>query len=730
MSNKLKFGNPIKLVNLAADPSSPENGEMYYNTVNNRVRQYIGGAWQNVTAGGLTGQALPENSAIVGDASFLSVAVDTNATGDILADSGTGFTIKANVIVDADINSAAAIAVSKLEALTANRVIVTDASGVLTIAGYAPEDVLLRDGSVILTGDLNANGRKITNLASPAASDDAANKSYVDSVAEGLKPKAAARASSTADIDLTTDLIDAAVFDGITVATGDRFLVKNQTLPEQNGIYIVVASGTAPRAPDFDSLSPIDEINGAYVPVQEGTANGGKFFVQSGTVVTLGTDPINFVFFNSVSTLSGGDGIDITANVISVDHDGEGLIFSSNQLALELDSTTMSKSASGLKVATGGITDTEVNAAAAIALSKLAALTADRALQSNGSGVISASAVTNTELGYVSGVTSPIQTQLAVKQTTTLANSNILVGNASNLAAAVAMSGDATLANTGALTLGANAVSNAKLAQMAASTYKGNNTGSAANALDVTATELTADLDLFTSILQGLVPGSGGGTNNFLRADGTWVVPSGTGANTALSNLASVAINTSLLHAADNTNDLGSNAAETKDVWAYRIAHDSASTPALTIQTVGNNGSIVEIAHGTGSLDQQVTKRRLSSSGASSDFMEEQYVDSITLLNAQTAVNVASLQFAFASFEAISVKYKIKEATSNNIRVGDLNVVSNGSTVSITDVSNDTADIGVSWTAAISGSNVEIRYTTTGTGNVRTMRAFVQRIRT
>lgn len=81
-----------------------------------------------------------------------------------------------------------------------------------------------------------------------------------------------------------------------------------------------------------------------------------------------------------------------------------------------------------------------------------------------------------------------------------------------------------------------NAVTNPKLAQMSAHTYKGNNTGSTANALDVTSTQLTADLNLFSSSLQGLVPSSGGGTANFLRADGTFAVPPGTGLSTTLTN--------------------------------------------------------------------------------------------------------------------------------------------------------------------------------------------------
>jgi len=61
---------------------------------------------------------------------------------------------------------------------------------------------------------------------------------------------------------------------------------------------------------------------------------------------------------------------------------------------------------------------------------------------------------------------------------------------------------------------------------MATETIKGNNTGSTGNALDLTTTQVTAMLNLFTSSLQGLTPASGGGTTNFLRADGTWAAPS------------------------------------------------------------------------------------------------------------------------------------------------------------------------------------------------------------
>lgn len=119
--------------------------------------------------------------------------------------------------------------------------------------------------------------------------------------------------------------------------------------------------------------------------------------------------------------------------------------------------------------------------------------------------------------------------QLSWNGTSFLSSSAVLLA-----AAFPILTGDVTTPGGSlATTIANNVVTNAKLAQMAAHTYKGNNTGSTANALDVTSTQLTADLNLFTSSLQGLVPGSGGGTTNFLRADGTWS-PAGTGTVTSV----------------------------------------------------------------------------------------------------------------------------------------------------------------------------------------------------
>jgi len=120
------------------------------------------------------------------------------------------------------------------------------------------------------------SGGTITGLGSPSASSDVATKNYVDNLVTGLKTRIITRASTTGNITLSSDLQNGDTLDGITLATGNKVLVKDQTDATENGIYDVVASGTATRNSDYNT---VEELAGQLVIIQEGSSNADKIFL-------------------------------------------------------------------------------------------------------------------------------------------------------------------------------------------------------------------------------------------------------------------------------------------------------------------------------------------------------------------------------------------------------------------------------------------------------------------
>jgi hypothetical protein len=562
----------------------------------------------------------------------------------------------------------------------------------------ADADVIKKDGSVAFTAAQSMGGFKLTGLAAGTASSDAVTKGQQDAALEGLKPKTAVRVATTANITIATDLNVGDVVDGVTLANGDRVLVKDQTSAELNGIY--AAGATPTRSTDFDSLSPIDEVNGSLVAVQEGTTNAGKVFVQSGVVAVLDTDPINFVFFNSASTIVGGDGITVSGTNISVDHDGQGLQITTGQLALELDGTTLSKSATGLKV--NSITSVEVSDFAEAAqdavgniltnttsieftyndaLDEITAIVPLNGITNNeiSSGVdaakIADGSVSNAEFQYLDGVTSAIQTQLNSKA----ADSTVLKK-------------DGSVTATGALNMGGNNITN--VGQVSATTVDASQ--------------------------HGAVVGNMNGGSNF-------TLPSG-----SLSNLNFMHNGTASRMAVYTVNSAVADASATSDV-NIETGNKTAGTGNsgnITIRTGtsagGTRGSVSITAAAVNVNSAKITN--LANPTSAQDAATKDYVDtaigalpgavagdiqptSFTMANNQiSAANVTGLAFANATTRSFKALIDIKiSATADLYEAYEILGVQKGSTWDITQTAVGD-DSGVVFSITTAG---QIQYTST-----------------
>lgn len=223
---------------------------------------------------------------------------------------------------------------------------------------------------------VDANSTNIINLASPVNPNDAVNKAYVDNFINATSWKTAVLVATTANITLSGEQ----TIDGVTTSAS-RVLVKNQSAPANNGIY-VSAAGAWARSTDMSTWA---EVPAAAVFVESGTVNADLGWVcTSQPGGTLGTTAINFVQFSSAGAYSADNvTLQLISGVFSIKNAGVG----TSQLGSVTDGVTLDQSGAGstIEIKAGGVGTTQL-AAASVTAAKLGAVTDGITADQNGAG--------------------------------------------------------------------------------------------------------------------------------------------------------------------------------------------------------------------------------------------------------------------------------------------------------------------------------------------------------
>ncbi len=320
--------------NLATAPAAPIPGQIYYNTTSGRFEYYSAAAWVDPTSRAnhtgtqpvatITGLAAIATSGSAADLSagtlpaarFDDVAHGARAGGTthsvVLAAGAAGFMTGADktkldgVAAGATANSTDAILLAR-----ANH---TGTQLAATISNF---DTQVRTSSIAQMtapiASVNVGGQLLINVATPVSATDATNKGYVDALVNGTDWKLSVRVASTAN-SLLSGLL---TLDGITVAAGDRVLLKNQTVGAENGIY-VASSGAWTRATDADVSAEV--TSGMAMMVTEGTTQGDtQWVLTTNDPIVIGTTALVFAQIGGSTSYTASTGISITGNSIAID---------------------------------------------------------------------------------------------------------------------------------------------------------------------------------------------------------------------------------------------------------------------------------------------------------------------------------------------------------------------------------------------------------------------------
>lgn len=179
---------------------------------------------------------------------------------------------------------------------------------------------------------IDLQAQRATNAADATSATDLVTLQQLQALIRGLSWKDEVRVATTTNGTLATAYANGQTIDGVTLATNDRILLKDQTAGQENGIYTVNASGAPTRAADADSTA---ELENATVFVTSGTVNADRAYTQTATITTPGTTVQTWVQFGGGTSVTAGNGLTGTTVLSILLDSNSGMVVSGSGLKID-----------------------------------------------------------------------------------------------------------------------------------------------------------------------------------------------------------------------------------------------------------------------------------------------------------------------------------------------------------------------------------------------------------
>jgi hypothetical protein len=714
--NVLRFGQVIQMARLASDPANPEVGFMYYNTTTGQFRQYAGSAWTTTAA--------------------------TEIETDLFR------------IIDSTVKTKkVAFDVSAVSTATTRTITVPDSNVDLSKVNNA----LQKDGSVVMTGALDLNSHKITNLTAGSNAGDAVNFTQLGAKADASLIGAA---SGICELDsssyvplarisgLTNSNIAAAagiVYSKLSISAGDIPQTAVDGLGTALGSKLALAGGTMSGAINMDgnnitglpsptlATHPVTlayfEANSAGLDFladvnavqSDATLNpslvtGSRYIILDAAHLHANFGTINKLMNGSAATLANNDIVQYTGTEFRISWQaaphttGGSLTWDNADSVFYNWNATSWEPFGGLTGVTAGVGLTKSGNTLSVLLgSGIGELPTGEVaidLYSTTSGLMltvdgsASSSLASAQLAVKVDPTGPISrltAGLGIKSSSITAG--MLAGSITYSLLSLS-DGDIPQAKVNGLATSLSGKEPTITAGTTSQYYRGDKSW---QTLDTAAVAENASYPYFTTgrVLSTALAGFSSATGGAITSSDTILAAMGKVENRMAVNDAKVGYTAAAARSdvVDNSISSGvTNKAPSQDAVYSALAGKLTSVSADLNPTLGGNLTMnAKSIIGEMLMDGKVGLQDLGQ---------------LTLLGSQSSGTVLAAASVVASTTA-GVEYEyVCQDESGACRVGRLSVVHDGTNASITDTYNETADVGLSWDAEVSGGSLKIKYIT------------------